>query len=246
MKKNLTGLFIFLILSTSYLSAFDSREFSLRYNSLINGWINNETDADKTESLISRLEEDLRIPTEDFNTLYWQSRLSFFRGRIYYDLGKKELSIKALEETLRLAEKANKRKETSDILSTMAEAYGLLILQKNFLFSLGNHTFPLKYSQKALELNPKDSRASLVLGQFLCNAPAIAGGDFEQGVSILEAQSGRSDLTDPEKFNILMSLGEIYSEKKREQEAVEAFREALSVFPGNEKCRLQLSELDSN
>ena len=52
------------------------------------------------------------------------------------------------------------------------------MLQKDFLFIITNFT---KALDQALEIDPKNTRASLILTEFLCNAPPIAGGNAVRG-----------------------------------------------------------------
>ena len=138
--------------------------------------------------------------TINWESEYVKSRISLIKGQIYFEQEEKRSSIRELEKSLNFAEESINRIERSETLRTMAEANSLLMLQKGFIYIIANFKRPQNQAERALELDPDNSRAALVIAQFLCNAPAIAGGNLNEGIALLKSQADRDDLKKEDKF----------------------------------------------
>jgi len=227
-----------------FLPASNLNSFSDQYQHLLDKWINNDISLQQMLKFLSNLDADIDKHTLSWKTYYWKSRVSFLRGQIYYEQKEKSLSIHELENCLYFAGQANEQKEMSEIISTMAEANSLLILQKGFLFKVANFSVSQQLAKKALELNPENFQALLVRAQFLCIAPPIAGGNLEEGIKMLKDLSERISLSKPYRFYVLQSLAEVYRDNKRTKDAAIIYKQALKIYPGNKRCREMLSELE--
>lgn len=243
MKKILTIIFIQLSCFLMVIPASDISSFSDQYQHLLDLWINNNISLQKMLKFLSDLDTDIDKNTLSWKTYYWKSRVSFLRGQIYYEKKENKLSIHELENCLYFAGQANEQKEMSKIISTMAEANSLLILQKSFLFKVANFSVSQELAEKALKLNPENFQASLVRAKFLCIAPPIAGGNLEKGIKMLKDLSERNSLSTPYRFYVLQSLAEVYRNNNRKKDAAITCEQALIIYPGNRRCREMLSEL---
>lgn len=227
-----------------FLSAFELESFSDIYMISLNAWINAEISSKQMLKNLSAQYSELETQTVSWETYYWKSRISLLRGQIYFKQKENEQSIRELENCLELAGQANELNERSEILSTMAVASSLLMVQKGFLFIVSNFSVSQDQARRALELNPENPHALLVRAQFLCNAPPFVGGNFEKGINMLRALSEREGLSAADRFFILQSLAEIYRDNNRTNAAAVTCRKALTIFPGNRECRDILSKLD--
>ena len=235
-KKVITIIILQLFCISMLLSAYDFNILSEQYRNLLERWINNETSREQALLELSNIETEMSGGSLDREVLYWKSKFSFFRGQIHYELGDKELSVAELKKCLDYAEQANKLREDSEILGIMAEANSLLLLQMDFLYKVANYNVTMNLVNRALELDPANIKAGFVKAQYLCNAPPIAGGDFEEGVSLFKTLVNRPDLEDFDRFYVLQGLAEVYENDGRTNEAANLCRQALMLFPGNRKC----------
>lgn len=243
MKKINILLIIPLFCLPQFLCAIGQNSISDKYEDTLNLWLNSDIDLQQMLQELSNLEAGISEYSLSWENYYWYSRISLLRGQIYYDLKENGLSINALEDSLYFAEQANELRTMSETLSTMAMANSLLMVQKGLLFTIANFSVPVEQADMALELDSRNLHASMIKAQFLCNAPFIAGGNLEEGISMLRGLSEQDDLSPADRFIILQSLAEIYLSNNRKKDAAFTCRMALEIYPGNRNCLNMLSEL---
>jgi len=226
-----------------FLYAGDLESIQLEIQQTMESWINNDIDSENMLNSLSRMEANLEEENDNWEVEYWKSRISLVKGQIYFEQREKKLSIRELQKSLTYAEESNIQKEMSDTWRTMSEANSLLMMQKGFLYIVANHALAQDQAKRALELDPDNARASLVIAQFLCNAPSIAGGNLEEGLSLLKTLYKRDDLNGVDRFAILQSLSMIYLDNERLGDAMIYCRLALSLYPQNIKCNELLLEI---
>jgi len=218
-------------------------DFSVRFHEPVDLWINGEINSEALFDEMNRLDSILNEDADSWENLYWRSRTAMMRGQIYFDREDSEASIAEIEKSQRLAKASITIHDNSDSWRIMAEGSSLIMIQKDFAYIIMNFSKSQDEAKKSLELDPGNARASLVIAQFLCNAPWIAGGDMKKGIKILEDNSRRTDLIAEDKFHILLILSEVLQKDKQIEKSIIACTAALEIFPGNQKAQKFLSEL---
>jgi len=244
MNKILQIIFILTLCLPMFLYAENLEEFQQDLQFSMESWLTNDISSNDMFSRLNELEVNLEQKSSDWESVYWKSRLSLIKGQILYEQGKKRASIRELQKCLSLAEESNQENERSDTWRTMSEANSLLMIQKGILYIIANFSLPQDQANRALELDPDNARASLVTAQFLSNAPAIAGGNLEEGLALLKRLYERDDLSGEDRFAVLQSLSEIYIDNDRMRDARIYCRLALNLYPGNIRCNELLSEIE--
>jgi tetratricopeptide (TPR) repeat protein len=225
-----------LLLATLIIPAAIAEEpdgFQVQYQQVLDGWINAELKAESIHGDINRLERRLDGHPQDGNRLYWESRIALFRGQIFYELNDKRASLQELEHCIELTKESNSVKETSENWRIMSEAGSLYMMQKGMIYIMNHSSEALDQAKRALELDPRNARGSLIVAQYFCNAPPIAGGDLEEGLSSLEELQRRTNLSIEDQFYIHLTLSEVYLDEKQKDRALDSCRKALELYPGN-------------
>lgn len=236
MKKTITTLFL-LAMSLSTLCASDllSHIDTAIYDDLAL-WMNSDI---RNRELLDKMkvyETALSEVESSWWSLSRQSQIALVQGQMFYELGEKKESLIQLEKSLELARESNGLRERSDNWRIMSEASSLIMLQKGMIYIMANFSVAQDQANKALELDASNIRASLVIAQFLCSAPPIAGGDLTEGLAIMDSLLHRNDLSELNRFAILRSMSEIYIKEKRWSDAEKYCTKALAIYPGNRVC----------
>jgi tetratricopeptide (TPR) repeat protein len=214
-------------------SADPSTEITDRFESRVEMWINGELSA---EALLEELDAlgTLVVPlSRDWERTYWEARIARFRGEILFQTGRRDESLAALEESVTKSEQSIAVRETGDAWRVMAEASSLSMAQRGFAYIVLNSAKPRNQAERALELDPTNARAAVVVALSLCNTPRIVGGDFKAGVSMLEEILARDDPGRVDRYRALIGLANVLLNDGQEQRALELCRQAQQLFPGS-------------
>lgn len=174
---------------------------------------------------------------------YQKALLDLYRGQAYFYEKESDKSVKLLEKAIVNAEKAISIDEKSDYWRVIADCQSFIMLQKGMSYIIKNSKFVSQNAEKALKIDIKNSKASLILAQGLVNAPSLFGGDIKRGIRILEDLSNLNGTSREEKFNILRSLSMAYEKKKEIEKAIKVSRDALNIYPGNGAAKEYLTSL---
>jgi tetratricopeptide (TPR) repeat protein len=235
-----------IVLIVSIAAAEEPGVFSENFHGPLDSWINGEIGSDELLVEMNRLDGLLERDVDSWENLYWRSRAALVRGEIFYEREDSELSIAELEKSQKFAQDSIGIHDNSDSWRIMSEGSSLIMIQKDIGYIILNFAKGQEQAKKSLELDPRNARASLVVAQFLCNAPWIAGGNMKEGIKILKDSSERRDLIDEDRFYILLTLSEVLQKDKQIDNATITCEEALNIFPGNQNGQnllLNLKEL---
>jgi len=232
-----------LLLFVSFTGAAEPADFSDRFHEPYDTWMNGEMDFDELFQEMNVFESIIEDSSQGWEQKYWLAKVALVRGMIYYEKENEDASIDELEKSHDLAQESIDIKANSDSYRIMAEGSSLIMLQKGLAYIILNFKKGQKQAKEALELDPDNARASLVIAQFLCNAPGIAGGSKKKGIALLETIKAQSNLINEDRFHILMTLSDVLMQKKRYPEAINVCLDALNIFPGNETAQDLYREL---
>lgn len=205
--------------------------------------LNNEISLNQFLIELKSIEQEIEGENQAWEELYFKGQILLLKGQVYWEQKNKRVSIKTLEESIKLSEESLKLQDRADTRVLISEALSLLMLQKGMVFTIANFSKTQDEAKKALELEKDHPRASLIIAQFLCNAPSIAGGDKKRGEELLLSLSKRVDISRMDRFFVLQSLSEFYENEKRYIDSESYCYKALDIYPQNSKTLDLLADL---
>lgn len=111
-----------------------------------------------------------------------------------------------------------------------------------FLMSNGTKIEPL--AEEAVELDPREIKAHLLLASRYIYSPRIWGGAPDKGIAMMEDIIAIGGLDREDEHNVNIGIGFAHTMAERWDEAVSYFRKALAIYPGNiyAKAMLEYSQ----
>ncbi|MGL1891049.1 MAG: hypothetical protein OCD02_05445 [Spirochaetaceae bacterium] len=227
------------ILTITLFEVFPSESFLDKTSPIVDKWLSsNITDLDFI-SEIENLEKNI-----DFDDNSGKSISKLYIGLGYFQAGNKKLSLKALAKGQEYSELALNKKQTSENWRVNAEIGSYIMLQKGVTYIIKNSGKVNKSAQNALDLNPRNARAALIVAQGLINAPALFGGDIKEGIKTLEELTKRNDINKEDLFFIYNSLSDAYEKNKKKDKSIESIKKVLKLFPQNQNLTKKLRSLE--
>ncbi len=221
----------FLIFAGIHLSADD---FDDHFRKAQDAVFNQKEDPDDVYSLISESRSTiLQIPREQ-ERLYWLARLEYLAG--YMELLTRE-DPEAAERRFRksesLVEQSLSIGEFSDGYGLLSDIIGRLCQIKGKMYALRKGRNVEKYAERALELDPFNSKALLMLGSAKVHTPKLFGGDPVKGIRIMLDTLRLELIGKDDLFRLYTGLGSAYSKIGQPEQARKNFNNSLRIFPGN-------------
>lgn len=242
--KKLLSIFILFNLGFLSLHASDTLdEFDTQFAEQMAQWLNNEISNEELLRKMNGFDVSLSRQTASWKNLQRRAQVSLTRGQMLYETDQKKLSLEALEKSRDYAGKSINLNNQSDTWRILSEASSLIMLQKGMFYIIANFTEALDQAKEALKLEENNERAALIVAQFLCAAPAIAGGDLQEGLSIMKNLLQRTDLTELDRFLISRSLSDVLIDERRWSEAETYCLQALLIYPSNKISLEQISKI---
>ena len=226
----ITGLFIAIVFP-AYSEI--ERDLSDSFENAVMSWINEEMTEERTIVELNMLDSKLNQLINEKDMLYWKAKTALLRGQILFQLEQPEESIIELEKSKVLAMDAMEFEETDDLWRIISDAGSIIMLQKGVGYIIANSGKVQEQAEKALEMNPDNARAGLIVAQGLMNAPALFGGNKRKGLEQLQMLSKRTDLSEEDRYFIMMSLSDAYILMKKNNDAIRNYRMILAFYPGN-------------
>lgn len=231
-KGFITVSFLIVIISGVFAQGQEQKESPLiKYHK---EWTNREIDSNSFIAMLKVVENDLMQSESTDKSSFQLAEIYLIYGEIYLDLKEEELSISSLEKAILLTEESLKEFQISEQYRLMASAGSYLMMQKGLSFKIRYSSIVYAQTEKALELDPDNSKASLIKAQYLLNAPRIAGGNKQIGMKILIEQSNKNNLEKLDQFHLLIALSEAYQKQRDKRKSIEAVKQALTLFPNNQ------------
>lgn len=180
----------------------------------------------KTSEALNMIER-----AESPDSPYWSARLLHLKGRILVRLGDEDAAEDLFTEMDRLC--VEEVTPEVSALSLRSEARSRLMLIRGIPYTIRNAGKTERIARDALEIEPDNALALLVLAQGKINAPGIFGGDVDFGISCLERVLENTTPESGELFTAYISLSEAWEKKKDYARATRYAETALSIYPGN-------------
>lgn len=196
----------------------------------------------RAEDSLARVVEVLTCAKEtlaqvkNYDGYYWLGQTEYVLGEVAETMGNQREAAKAFSESEKWAKEALKaNKKSSDAHRLLADSYMRLMSYKGPLYLMSQGPQALKLLKKALSLEKNNYPALNSLAMYYINAPAIGGGDLDQGVEALKSALRSTDQFD--NFISYVWLGTAWQKKGDTEKAREYFRQALMIYPKNSWAR---------
>jgi tetratricopeptide (TPR) repeat protein len=123
-------------------------------------------------------------------------------------------------------------RETSDGLRLLDETYQQLMNFKGFFYQAAHGAQLKSIPDKAISLDPDNSRAYTDLSIFYLYSPAFAGGSTDEAQRLLNIALTKAG-SDADRFLAYMWLGETFIVRKSKADAADAIGKARAIYPEN-------------
>jgi hypothetical protein len=161
-------------------------------------------------------------------------------GRAYGHEKDKKRANKHFEAALAYAKESLAVMEYSEGYRLMSEIISQQCLVKSVGYIMRHGPKVTWYAKKALELNPQNGKAHIILAASRIYPPAAFGGDPEKGIEKMKNALTMPGIAKDDLFNIYSGMSVGFAKLNMQQEATFWIQKALEVYPGN-KYALEVS-----
>ena len=193
---------------------------------------------DRAEITLSSLPDEL--------SPYWTVRRQYLKGLIALRREDEDGAKVFFEEMERTVDAEFSSRDRAEGLAFVAEARSRLLLLNGIAYKISNASKTLKIAESALQEDPANVLAQLVLARARIGAPKLFGGDVEYGIRTLESLLENNDtLEKGERFKALQALAQGWFKKKEYEKAARYARSALSLYPANPEAFEMVQEIEA-
>lgn len=225
----------FILTGGTALFALDTNpSFMAKYEDLRDAVYNQNGDLNGTPSLYDtaiEAAEESSLPEED--RYYWMSRIEYMMGRAYQNLEQKKKADRHYEKGYQYIEQSAAGGDYSESWRMKSEIISQRCMVRGVGYILGNGLNVNKYAEKALELNPDNGKAIIIIASSKVYPPPIYGGNPEKGLRLMEEASEKPDVEKDDLFNIYSGYGVAYTKMEEYDKARFWFESALMLYPDN-------------
>ena len=144
--------------------------------------------------------------------------------------------IQLLEESMFFSEQYLTMERDARGVRQYAESLSQIVPLKTVGYMMLNGPKILDLAQEAIELDPGEIKAYLLIASRYIYSPSIFGGNPTKGIDIIETIVQKSSLNREDAHNINVALGVANSKLDRWLEATHYFQKAQEIYPGNVYC----------
>jgi len=243
-------------LTLFFLSVFSlaAEDYSDLYNRARDAVYNQRTTPSNIHELISE-GRDLseRSISDEAGRYYWMARFEYLSGRAYmeedmatkkdFEKFRSDEAIVSFEEATRLLEMSLEIEENSDAYTLKADTLGQLCLLKGRSYTVSNGLNIRRMTEKALELDSRNGKALILMGNDRVYTPKIFGGSPKDGIELFEQAQAMDNIEKDDLFNIFSGIGVAWQKQRKKDEARFWMEKALAVYPDNIYIRRMIEEL---
>ncbi len=100
-------------------------------------------------------------------------------------------------------------------------------------FFIANGRKVVRYAAQALELDPSNAAAQIIVAASKVYPPPVFGGDPVVGIQLMQKALAMGTAEQDDLFNIYSGIGLAYGKLKNREEARCWLEKALELYPGN-------------
>jgi tetratricopeptide (TPR) repeat protein len=219
-------------------------EYDQRFTAARDAVYNQSLDPIRVSSLILSSRRTIEGIDNRRQRLYWLARLEALAGYMeLHTTENMEAAERRYENSRTLALQALELGEFSEGHRLLSEAISNLCLIKGTGYALTNGLAVVRHARKALELDPHNSKAVIILAEAKIYPPKIFGGDPREGVELMKEALKVPELDKEDRFNIYSGIGVAYGKLEDYANARLYLRRALTLFPRNIYVNRELANL---
>jgi tetratricopeptide (TPR) repeat protein len=216
--------------------------FLVLRDSVYNGAAPESVDA-QAASLLRNIDGQ-QLPANDRALL--EARVAYLAGRSWNDHKNKKKAVPWFEQAIDAAHAMIKLDgETPTALVALAEPLGELSLLKDLGFLISNGPKVGQYANKALETDPKNTKAWLLKASALAYPPPIWGGNYKKALETYASILPMAEAGMPKEviFDLRVGIATAYANLKLPEHARWWFKAALELYPQNPYAKSELEKL---
>jgi tetratricopeptide (TPR) repeat protein len=164
-------------------------------------------------------------------------------ARGYQAFEDKVRSVAHYESGLAALEVLMPDRVSSESWRMTSECISQLCLLKGMGYLVTNGPKVSSYAEKALELNPKNAAAQVIIAAAKVYPPAMFGGNPRRGIELMKEALDFGTAERDDLFNIYSGIGLAYGKLKNTTEARKWLEKALELYPGNRYARVEYEKL---
>jgi tetratricopeptide (TPR) repeat protein len=181
------------------------------------------------------------LPEADRNL--WRSRIEYMVARGYQANEDKARSVAHYESGLSALDGLAPDQVSSESWRMTSECISQLCLLKPVGWVVANGPKVASYAEKALELDPRNAAAQVIVAAARIYPPAMFGGNPKRGIELMQEALSFGTAQKDDLFNIYSGVGLAYGKLKNAAEARRWFDMALALYPGNSYVRSERAKL---
>ena len=171
-------------------------------------------------------------------------RVSHVRGLLAREAGDKATAASWFARMEDICREAQELKNSADGYAWIAQARSKLMLVRGIGYVIRNSPTLERLANQALDIDPGNITALLVLARGKLNAPKIFGGDTELAISLLTKVLVAPNLERRENFLAHLNLAKAHKKRKNLGLAKAHVSQALEIFPRNAGAIALLRKLE--
>ena len=141
--------------------------------------------------------------------------------------------VQLLEESMSFSEQYLMKERDARGIRQYAESLSQITTLKTIGYLISNGPKIQSLAQEAIELDPGEIKAHMLIASRYIYSPSIFGGNPAKGIDIIEAIVQRSFPDREDAHNINIALGVANLKLDRWLEAAHHFQKAQKIYPGN-------------
>ncbi len=180
----------------------------------------------------------------DTQLAYWIGRIEYLMGRAWQAVEQNDQADGHYTAGLEIIESALEAQRTSELLRLQSDTISQLCLVRGLGYTIINGPRVGPLAQEAIELDPDNGKAIIILASAKVYPPPIFGGNPSEGVRLMREALEKPNIEKDDRFNILSGIGVALGKLSRDAEARRYLRRALELYPLNSFANEELDRLE--
>lgn len=178
-----------------------------------------------------------------YEEAYWTALLEYMMARAWHAAGNNDRAGEHYDRALAAVEQSLGLRRSSEGLRLQSETISQLCLVRGLGYTILNGPRVAPLANEALELNPDNGKAIVILASARVYPPAIFGGNPREGIRLMEEALTKPDIETDDRFNIYSGIGIAYDKLGDRARALRYLERARAIYPGNGFVRTELERI---
>jgi tetratricopeptide (TPR) repeat protein len=164
---------------------------------------------------------------------YWFARVEYLMGRAEQNEERNKRAAEHYQKSVQHIESSLEYGEYSEGYRMLSDSVGQLCMVEGIGYMLSNGLNVKRYARKALELNPRNGKAHIIIGSSYIYPPPLYGGNPSKGIEVMHYASTMPDIEKDDLFNIYSGIGIGYGKLDDRPKSAYWLEKALELYPNN-------------